>query len=198
MLGYQHKEHIQAIQEQQKKQIQRVQEHHEEQLLIIEERERLSPTKEELTMILRQMELYTHKKVSELEKKNKNQETKHARIVATLDKFVDKKDIQLKFQKKISQRDGNDLRQEMKEVKEREEKNVKEMKKEKEKGEMEHSQEKEKVEMEHRDEMKKEKERVEKNVKDLKEDMKTEKETKREREKDEEGEADGSCQTRYL
>ena len=81
-----------------------MQEHHEEQLLIIEERERLSPTKEELTQMLRQRELYTLKKVSELEKKNKNQEMKYARMIETLDN-------QLKFQKKILQRDGHDHKQ---------------------------------------------------------------------------------------
>ena len=137
VLRSQHKEHIRAIQDQQKKQIQAIYDYHLELLRIIEERERVSPTREDLTQILRQRELYTHKKVNELEKKNTDQETKHARMIVTLDKVVDRQENQLRFQKKKFQQEvkymkeemaegGVEHTQEVKELKEREETNVKE------------------------------------------------------------------------
>ena len=137
VLRSQHKEHIRAIQDQQKKQIQAIYDYHLELMRIIEERERVSPTREDLTQILRQRELYTHKKVNELEKKNTDQETKHARMIVTLDKVVDRQENQLRFQKKKFQQEvkymkeemaegGVEHTQEVKELKEREETNVKE------------------------------------------------------------------------
>ena len=116
LIRSQHKEQIQAIQDQQKKQIQAIYDYHSERLHIIEKRERLSPAREDLTQILRQRELYTHKKVNALEKKNTDQETKYARMIVTLDKVVYRQDNQLRFQKKKFQQEVKHIQEEMVEI----------------------------------------------------------------------------------
>ena len=66
--------------------------------------------------ILRQRELYTHKKVNALEKKNKDQETKHARMIVTLDKVVGRQANQLRFQRKKFQQEVRYMKEEMMKV----------------------------------------------------------------------------------
>ena len=115
---------------------------------------------------LRQGELLNHnKKVKALERKNKDQETRHGRMIKMLERLVDCQDNQLKHQKFETGEQEKKLQQEITDLKEV---GVKQ--------EMEHRDEMKemmeigvKQEMEHRDEMKEMKEMMETGVKQLRE-----------------------------
>ena len=81
-----------------------------------------------------------------VEKKNMDQETKHARMIVTLDKVVDRQENQLRFQRKKFQQEVRYMKEEMMEV------GVVQLREQ---------------EMEHRLEVKDLKEREEKNVKEI-------------------------------
>ena len=100
-VGKQHLRNLRSIHDQHRLHVQAVQDQHDEQLQAIEENGRLSPTKfNQVQEELRRGELLNHnKKVKALEKKNTDQEKKHARMIMMLDRVVDSQDNQLKHQK---------------------------------------------------------------------------------------------------
>ena len=96
----------------------------------IEENGRLSLTKfNQVQEELRRGELLNHnKKVKALEKKNTEQEKKHARMIMMLDRVVDSQDNQLKHQKFEMGEQLREHTQELQDLKELKEKEVKELK----------------------------------------------------------------------
>ena len=127
----QHLRHLRSIHDQYRDQVQAAENQHDEQVKAIEENGRLSPTKFKLVQEdLRRRELLNHNKtVRELEKKNMDQETMHARRIKSLDRVVECQDNQLINQKFKM---GEQLREHAQEVKEMDVKKAKELKEQKE------------------------------------------------------------------
>ena len=120
-VGKEHLRNLRSIHDQYRLDVQAVQDQHDDQLQAIEENGRLSPTKfnqvqEELR--LGEMLCNHNKKVKALEKKNTDQEKKHARMIMMLDRVVDSQDNQLKHQKFEMGEQLREHTQELKELKE--------------------------------------------------------------------------------
>ena len=142
-VGKQHLRNLRSIHDQHRLNVQAVQDQHDEQLQAIEENGRLSPTKfNQVQEELRRVELLDHnKKVKALEKKNTEQEKKHARMIMMLDRVVDSQDNQLKHQKFETGEQLREHTQELKELKEQKELREKEVKEVEVEQERKHSQE---------------------------------------------------------
>ena len=127
-VGKEHLRNLRSIHAQHRLHLQAVQDQHNKQLLAIEENGRLSPTKfNQVQEEIRQGELLDHNKtVKALEKKNTEQEKKHARMIMMLDRVVDCQDNQLKHPKFEMGEQERNFQQEM-ELKEIEMKELKEV-----------------------------------------------------------------------